>query len=97
MGNEFVLISTSAPETQHVEPIQFDYVELRKEIKSDPDEAIQKNLDSFNRKFELQKKQIVEEITRALKVEGDRIIKAGEAGPHDRIVDLVWPEVSAFA
>ena len=67
----------------------FDIVELQSEIDSDPDEAIEKNAESFSRKFDIQTRQIKEDITRVVKHEGDRIISAVTAGPHDRIVDPV--------
>ncbi|KAF9644578.1 hypothetical protein BDM02DRAFT_3074100, partial [Thelephora ganbajun] len=60
---------------------------LQQEINSDPDEAIEKNAEFFDRKFDIQRRQIVEDIARTVNREGDRIISAVTAGPHDRIVD----------
>ena len=75
----------------------FDIVELQNEVDGDPDEAIEKNAEFFGRKFDIQTRQIEESIARAVGREGDRIISAVTAGPHDRIVDQVrrgvlsWP------
>lgn len=79
------------PESQRDRGVPFNYVEIRQEIKADPEEAIEKNAESFNRKFEMQKEQIVNEITRALSQETNRIISSAKAGPgpHDRVVDQV--------
>lgn len=68
----------------------FDLVALRHEIRANPDEAIERNSDLFDRKFDIQRRQIVEDIERTVNREGDRIILAVTAGPHDRIVDPVW-------
>lgn len=73
--------------------IPFNFVELQQEIKANPEEAIEKNAEIFNRKFEITKEQVVKEITRTLNQEGGRIISAVTAGPYDRIVDPVWREV----
>ena len=71
----------------------FGFYELQQEIKSDPDETIEKNAEFFNRKFDIQRRQIVEDIARTVNREGDRIISAVTAGPHDRIFDPVRFEV----
>lgn len=81
---------------QHARSRSFDFTELREEVKNDPDEAIEKNAGFFDRKFDIQKRQIVEDIARAVNREGDRIIAAVTAGPHDRIVDPVWRDVSCL-
>ena len=67
----------------------FNLVELRQEIEGDPDKAIEKYAESFNLKFNLQKR-IVEELSRVVKRDTDRVIDAFKEGPHDRIVDKVW-------
>ena len=67
----------------------FDLVELRQEIYGDPDKAIEQHAESFNLKFDLQKR-IVEELSRVVKRDTDRVIDAFKEGPHDRIVDKVW-------
>ena len=70
---------------------RFDLAEIQHEITGDPTGAIEKNAESFNRKFDMQRRQIQEDIARAVRREGDRIITAVTAGPHDRIVDPVRP------
>ena len=85
--------SGSASDSRHGTSRSFDFIELKREIESTPDEAIEKNLDFFNSKFELQKRQIEEAMERIITREGDRVISAVTAGPHDRIVDRVWHRV----
>lgn len=70
--------------------LRFDFIELQ-EIRGDPSEAIEMNAEFFSRKFEIQRREI-RYITRAIHREGDRIISAMTAGPHDRIADPVWIE-----
>ena len=70
---------------------QFDLAELRHEIRDDPTDAIERNAELFNRIFDVQRRQIEEEIARVSRREGDRVISAVTAGPHDRIVDPVRP------
>ena len=73
-----------------------DVVELQHEIGSDPGEAIDRNAEFFDRKFDIQRRQIEEDIARAVNREGDRIISAVTAGPHDRIVDPVRRSVPSY-
>jgi len=68
---------------------RFDLAEIQHEIRDDPTDAIEKNAEFFNRKFDMQRRQIEEDVARAVRREGDRIITAVTAGPHDRIVDPV--------
>jgi len=70
---------------------RFDLAEIQHEISDDPTRAIEKNAEFFNRKFDIQRRQIEEDVARAVRREGDRIIDAVTAGPHDRIVDPVRP------
>ena len=63
----------------------FNFAELRQEIMDSPDRAIRKNSEFFSGKFEIQKREIQDVVHR----EGDRIISAMIAGPHDRIIDPV--------
>ena len=78
---------------------RFDLMEFQHEIRDDPSEAIEKNAEFFNRKFDIQRRQIQEDIERAVGREGDRIISAVTGGPHERIVDpvriFVGPHFSA--
>ena len=64
---------------------RFDLIELEREIKGDPDKAIEQNAEFFYRKFEVQRREIQDIVHR----EGDRIIWAVKEGPHDRIDDPV--------
>lgn len=63
--------------------------ELLQEVEEKPEAAIKKNSGLFGRKFEIQKKQVQEEVSKAVQREGDRIIKALNAGPHEKILDPV--------
>jgi len=63
--------------------------ELLEEIRTSPEDAIQNNMAIFERKYEMQHRQLLEEVTRAIRREGDRIISVITAGPHDRIIDSV--------
>ncbi|KAF8210104.1 hypothetical protein K438DRAFT_140561 [Mycena galopus ATCC 62051] len=71
--------------------------DLKDELTVDPEAAIEKNLTVFSRKFEVQKRQIVDELTKVVEREGDRVISAVTAGPHDKIVDQdvhkIWKEM----
>jgi hypothetical protein len=63
--------------------------DLRTEIFEDPDAAVEKNQTVYFRKFEAQKRQIIDELTSVVKREGDRVIQEIKAGPHERILDRV--------
>ncbi|KAJ7181616.1 hypothetical protein C8R43DRAFT_969666 [Mycena crocata] len=60
---------------------------LKEDLELDPETAIAKNMAVFSRKFEVQKRQIVDELSRVVQREGDRVISMVTAGPHDKIVD----------
>ena len=66
----------------------FNLIELQREINDDPEKAIEEHAESFNRTFDLQKR-IVEELSCVITRDGDRVISALTAGPHDQIVDPV--------
>nr|GAT44775.1 predicted protein [Mycena chlorophos] len=70
--------------------------DLKAELNTTADAAIAANMEVFNGKFEIQLRQIVEEMDRALYRQGDRIIGALE-GPHKQIKDpnfhAVWQEM----
>ena len=63
--------------------------DLRTEIFEDPDAAVEKNQTVYFRKFEAQKRQIIDELTLVVKRESDRVIQEIKAGPHERILDRV--------
>jgi hypothetical protein len=64
-------------------------VTLKKELKEDFDQALEKNMVTFERKLEMQKRQIMVEVEGVVKREGDRVISYFFSGPHDRILDPV--------
>ena len=66
-----------------------DFKDLKKELQEDPAITIEKNLEVFKRKFEMQKKEIVEEIDKLVVRESDRVIQSVLAGPHEKILDRV--------
>ena len=68
---------------------KFNLVEVQREIQGDPTEAIERNEESFYGKFRVQMRQIQEDVERAVRQQGDRIISAVTGGPHERIVDPV--------
>ncbi|KAJ7727702.1 hypothetical protein B0H14DRAFT_3618757 [Mycena olivaceomarginata] len=61
--------------------------DLKDELMTDVDAAIQKNLTVFSRKLEVQTRQIIDELSKVVERQGNRVISAIAAGPHDRIVD----------
>ena len=63
--------------------------DLRKDIFEDPDAATEKNRIVFFRKFEVQKRQIIDELTLVVTRESDRVIQVVKGGPHERILDRV--------
>ncbi|KAF8531822.1 hypothetical protein JB92DRAFT_3104483 [Gautieria morchelliformis] len=70
--------------------------DLREDLRADPEEAIQKNMVVFARKIEVQQSRIVEETKATVRREGDRVVEAIGARPHDRIIDpdihILWKE-----
>ncbi|KAI0056627.1 hypothetical protein BV25DRAFT_1864510 [Artomyces pyxidatus] len=75
----------------------YGFDELKDELSDDPDTAIQKNMAPFSRKFEVQKRQIVDALTLVVRRESDRIIEEVKRGAHDRILDKaiheIWKEM----
>ena len=82
-------ISVPTGRERHRSTKRFELAEIQHEIREDPALAIEKNAEFFNRKFDIQRRQIQEDIDRAVSREGDRIILAVTAGPHERILDPV--------
>ncbi|KAF7292835.1 VPS13 domain-containing protein [Mycena indigotica] len=74
-----------------------DLDDLKDDLHANPDQAIEANMEQFSRKFAIQQRQILDEISRVVERQGDRIIGAVLAGPGDRIVDpnihAVWKEM----
>ena len=65
------------------------FQDLQQELHADPDKEIEKNMSVFTRKFEIQQRQLIEELSRIVQREGDRVIGAITSGPHDKIIDPV--------
>ncbi|KAJ7771114.1 hypothetical protein DFH07DRAFT_241844 [Mycena maculata] len=61
--------------------------DLREELSMNPDAAMEKNATIFSRKLEVQTRQIIDELSKVVERQGDRVISAITAGPHDRILD----------
>ena len=66
-----------------------DLVAVRQELLDSPEIAIKKNWEVFERKYDLQYKALMDNIGKMVHREGDRVIEAFTAGPHDRILDPV--------
>ena len=88
MDAESTLTMRSGPDLQRGGGQLFDLAGVRQDIRDDPKEAIEENSKFFDRKFEVQRRQIVEELSRTIEREGDKIINM-LAAPHERIVDQV--------
>ncbi|KAJ7068738.1 hypothetical protein C8F01DRAFT_978668 [Mycena amicta] len=71
--------------------------DIRDDLSLSPDAAMEKNETVFSRKFEVQKRQIIDELTKVVERQGDRIISALSSGPHDRLLDpdvhKIWKEM----
>jgi hypothetical protein len=63
--------------------------DLRKDIFEEPDAAAAQNQAVFLRKFEVQQRQIIDELTLVVQRGNDRIIQEVKGGPHERILDRV--------
>jgi hypothetical protein len=62
---------------------------LREDILEDPSAAAEKNRVVFSRKFEAQKNQIVDELTRVVQRETDRVVQELKGKAQERIRDRV--------
>lgn len=67
----------------------YSFEDLQDDLHADPDVAIEKNMTIFLRKFEIQQRRLLDEMTAVVKREGNRVIDTLTSGPHDRILDLV--------
>ncbi|KAJ6591119.1 hypothetical protein DFH09DRAFT_1138663 [Mycena vulgaris] len=74
-----------------------DLEDLKEDLHLEVETALEQNMAVFTRKFDIQKRQIVDELSRVIEREGDRVISAVTAGPHDRIIDpnvhMIWKEM----
>ena len=66
-----------------------DADEIKNDIFEEPSAAAEKNQIVFFRKFKAQQNQILDELSRVVKREGDRVIEEVRGGPHERIIDPV--------
>ncbi|KAJ7093996.1 hypothetical protein B0H15DRAFT_905027 [Mycena belliarum] len=75
----------------------FTLEDLKDDLQTDIDSAVEKNMTVFTRKFEIQQRQLIDELSRVVAREGDRVISAVTAGPHDKIIDpnvhIIWKEM----
>ncbi|PCH37803.1 hypothetical protein WOLCODRAFT_64720 [Wolfiporia cocos MD-104 SS10] len=75
-------------------------IQTLREQFQEPSKLMEKNLQSFQQKFELQSKQILDRVGNLVKDQGDRIIRVledGPPGPRDRLIDedvfTIWTEM----
>ncbi|PIL33367.1 hypothetical protein GSI_03987 [Ganoderma sinense ZZ0214-1] len=68
-------------------PHEQDIAMLKQELAQAPSAEISKNFETFERKFEIQTRELAEEMKRLIVHEGDRVISSVLAGPHERIID----------
>ena len=66
-----------------------DLEALKADIVDDPDIAIANNMETFERKFRMQQRELAEEVRQILHHHGDLVVNALAAGPHEKIVDPV--------
>ncbi|KAM5543336.1 hypothetical protein V8D89_003210 [Ganoderma adspersum] len=64
-----------------------DLAAVKQELFDSPESAVKKNLEAFERKFDLQYRALLDNFGAVVSHEGDRVIQAVTAGPHDRIID----------
>lgn len=79
----------SGDEDPRAAAFAMEFRALRQELADTPTAAIQKNLKIFERKFQMQQREIVEEMKKIVIHEGDRVISSVLEGPHERIIDPV--------
>jgi hypothetical protein len=66
-----------------------DLVALKKELHEDVDKGFEKNMVIFQRKMDVQRRQLAAAISDVVIRQGDRVITAMSSGPHERIIDTV--------
>ncbi|KAI0757703.1 hypothetical protein C8Q80DRAFT_1091665 [Daedaleopsis nitida] len=74
-----------------------DWQALKAEIADDPDIAVANNMETFERKFLMQQRELANEVRQILRHHGDLVVNAVTAGPHEKIVDSdlrnIWKEM----
>jgi hypothetical protein len=66
-----------------------DVDNLKADISEDPNTSTEKNWNVFSRKFEVQKNQIIDEVSLVIDRASDRIIRELTGKAHERIRDIV--------
>ena len=73
---------------------------VKEELSDNPELAIGKNMEIFERKFKMQQLQLTEEVNRSICHEQDRIVQAIVSGPHERIIDrdihAIWRDMVSY-
>ena len=82
--------------TAHLSTPPVEVKVLEEELRDPPAAAIQKNYDSFERKFRIMQDEVMRETRKFMAKEGDRVIESVLEGPHERIVNLVRTCVSTL-
>ncbi|TBU25684.1 hypothetical protein BD311DRAFT_492317 [Dichomitus squalens] len=74
-----------------------EFKALQTDLQTDVQTSIHQNMEQFQAKFLVQQRELEEQMRRAMHREGDRIIDAVNAGPHDKIIDPdiheMWKEM----
>ena len=91
LSNQLSLADNEVPTTSASKKDQKAYTlaDLKKDLEESIDVAVEKNMEVFSRKLEMQQRQLREEVERVVVRESDRVIQAVSGGPHDRIIDRV--------
>jgi hypothetical protein len=74
-----------------------DLEDLKDDLHLEPKAAMEMNMEIFLAKFDLQTDRIKRDMQLLLTREGDRIIVAVTAGPHNKIVDPVSTQAGDFS
>jgi hypothetical protein len=67
---------------------------LKQELAEDLEMVLDKNMVVFMRKLDVQKRQLILELSVIFKTQSDRVITAVDSGPHDRVIDSVRSLIS---
>jgi hypothetical protein len=82
---------TEGRSAQRVNPndAQLNVDDLKNDIFEDPGLALKKNQSVFVRKFEVQKRMLIKELTDAIRRDTDRVVRGTKGGPCERLLDRV--------
>ncbi|GBE88944.1 hypothetical protein SCP_1403520 [Sparassis crispa] len=82
----------------HARTSKDDFEELKSDLRHDPAAAAINNFQTFEPKFAIQQRQLIEEVDRVVTRESDRVIQSVTSGTHDKVVDRdlynVWKEMA---